>query len=102
MIHRLARAAPDAPLSPEPRGGGTFAERSTSARPSLLRTLANQPTPWAVGTGGPNTAGPGQTIEATVTLDAGNYVLVSFVPSPGSPVAHMAKGMIHALTVSAK
>lgn len=62
---------------------------------------ANQPTPWAIGAGGPNTAGPGQTIEATVTLDAGNYVLVCFVPSPGSPVPHMAKGMVHPLTVTA-
>ena len=62
---------------------------------------ANQPTPWAIGAGGPNTAGPGQTIEATVTLDAGKYILVCFVPSPGPPVPHMMKGMIHPLTVTA-
>ena len=63
---------------------------------------AGKPAPWAVGVGGPNAAGPGQTIEATVTLDAGNYVLVCWVPSPGVPqVPHMAKGMIHALTVTA-
>src|SRR5947209_19653777 len=30
---------------------------------------ANQPTPWAIGAGGPNAAGTGQTIDATVTLD---------------------------------
>ena len=61
---------------------------------------ANQPTPWAIGAGGPNTAGPGQTIEATVTLDPGTYILVCWVPSPGPPVPHMAKGMIHPLTVT--
>ena len=67
----------------------------------LAAAKANQPTPWAVGAGGPNTAGPGETIEATVTLDAGNYLLVCWVPSPGAPVPHLAKGMIHPLTVTA-
>ncbi|HEX7981605.1 MAG TPA: hypothetical protein VF461_23540 [Gemmatimonadaceae bacterium] len=67
----------------------------------LAAAKANKPTPWAVGAGGPNTAGPGQTIEATVTLDAGNYLLVCWVPSPGAPVPHLAKGMIHPLTVTA-
>jgi len=62
---------------------------------------ANKPAPWAVGVGGPNAAGPGQTIDATLTLDAGNYVLVCWIPSPGSPVPHMAKGMIQPLTVAA-
>ena len=62
---------------------------------------ANKPAPWAVGVGGPNAAGPGQTIDATVTLDAGSYVLVCWVPSPGAPVPHMAKGMIQPLAVVA-
>ncbi len=62
---------------------------------------ANRPTPWAIGAGGPNAAGPGQTIDATVTLAAGHYVLVCWVPSPGVPVPHMAKGMIQPLTVTA-
>jgi hypothetical protein len=62
---------------------------------------ANKPAPWAVGVGGPNAAGPGQTIDATVTLEAGNYVLVCWVPSPGAPAPHMAKGMIQPLTVTA-
>jgi len=62
---------------------------------------ANQPTPWAVGAGGPNAAGPGQTIDATVTLDAGNYLILCWVPSPGSPVPHLVKGMIQPLTVTA-
>jgi hypothetical protein len=62
---------------------------------------ANQPTPWAVGVGGPNAAAPGQTIDATVTLDAGNYLLLCWVPSPGTPVPHLVKGMIQSLTVTA-
>jgi plastocyanin len=62
---------------------------------------ANKPTPWAVGVGGPNAAAPGQTIDATVTLDAGNYVMVCWVPSPGGQVPHAAKGMIQPLTVTA-
>ncbi|MDQ6872539.1 MAG: hypothetical protein M3037_11135 [Gemmatimonadota bacterium] len=62
---------------------------------------ANKPTPWATGVGGPNAAGPGQTIDATVTLDAGSYVLLCWVPSPGAPVPHVAKGMIQPLTVTA-
>ena len=63
---------------------------------------AGKPAPWASGVGGPNAAGPGQTIEATLTLDAGNYVLVCWVPSPGlPPVPHIAKGMIQPLTVTA-
>jgi uncharacterized cupredoxin-like copper-binding protein len=62
---------------------------------------ANKPTPWAVGVGGPNAAAPGQTIDATITLEAGDYILVCWVPSPGVPVPHMAKGMIQPLTVTA-
>ena len=62
---------------------------------------ANKPAPWAVGVGGPNAAGPGETIDATLTLEAGNYILVCWVPSPGAPVPHMAKGMISALAVTA-
>lgn len=64
---------------------------------------ANKPTPWAVGVGGPNAAGPGQTIDATVTLDAGSYVMVCWIPSPGDAlVPHMVMGMIQPLTVAAR
>jgi len=62
---------------------------------------AHTPMPWATGVGGPNAAGPGQTIDATVTLEAGSYVVVCFIPSPGEQMPHMAKGMIRALTVTA-
>ncbi len=50
---------------------------------------AHQPTPWAVGAGGPSAAKPGQTVEATVTLDAGNYVLVCWAPAPTGHSPHM-------------
>ena len=52
------------------------------------------------GVGGPNAVAPGQTTDATLTLEAGNYILVCFVPSPGDPTPHVMKGMISALTVT--
>jgi hypothetical protein len=66
----------------------------------IAAVQANKPTPWATGVGGPNTAGPGQTIDATVTLEAGNYLMLCWIPSPGAPVPHVAKGMIQPLTVT--
>jgi uncharacterized cupredoxin-like copper-binding protein len=65
---------------------------------------SNGPPPaWLVSVGGPNAAVPGETIEATLTLDPGNYVIACFVPSPGADaVPHIAKGMIHPLTVTAE
>ena len=76
-------------------------EKGKTLADFVAAAKANKPTPWAVGVGGPNTAGPGQTIDATLTLDAGNYLLLCWVPSPGSPVPHLAKGMIQPLTVTA-
>jgi hypothetical protein len=64
---------------------------------------SNGPPPsWLTAVGGPNAAIPGATIEATLTLDAGNYVIACFVPSPGDPTPHVMKGMIQPLTVSAE
>jgi uncharacterized cupredoxin-like copper-binding protein len=74
--------------------GKTLADYAAAIR-------ANQPTPWAIGAGGPNAARPGQTIAATVTLEPGNYIFVCWVPSPGDTVPHMMKGMMHSLTVTA-
>lgn len=60
------------------------------------------PTPaWIVSVGGPNAAVPGSTIEATLNLEAGNYVIACFIPSPGDPAPHFTKGMIQPLTVTA-
>jgi uncharacterized cupredoxin-like copper-binding protein len=59
------------------------------------------PPSWIKAVGGPNAAIPGGTVEATLTLEAGNYVLVCFIPSPGEQMPHMAKGMMAPLTVSA-
>ena len=56
---------------------------------------------WLVAVGGPNAAVPGATVEATLDLAAGNYVLVCFIPSPGETIPHAAKGMILPLTVTA-
>lgn len=59
------------------------------------------PPMWATDVGGPNPATPGATIDATVALEAGNYALVCFIPSPGNPMHHLMKGMVRALTVRA-
>jgi hypothetical protein len=54
---------------------------------------------WVVDVGGPNEASTGVTADATLTLDAGSYVMVCYVPSPdGRP--HVMKGMIKALSVT--
>ena len=58
------------------------------------------PPAWLVPVGGPNAAVPGATIEATLDLAPGNYVLVCMIPSPGDPTPHMMKGMVAPLTVS--
>jgi hypothetical protein len=57
------------------------------------------PPAWLTAVGGPNAAAPGQSVEATLTLDAGNYVLLCFIPSPGESMPHMMKGMVQPLTV---
>lgn len=72
------------------------------------KTLANYmdvvkagspPPAWATDVGGPNAALPGKTVEATLSLDAGNYVISCWIPSPGETAPHAMKGMIQALTV---
>jgi plastocyanin len=52
------------------------------------------------GYGGPNLAAPdGGTSSSTQTLDAGNYLLICFIPGPdGTP--HAAKGMVKPFTVT--
>ncbi|MFL5620437.1 MAG: hypothetical protein ACJ79A_18830 [Gemmatimonadaceae bacterium] len=59
------------------------------------------PPAWLVAVGGPNAAAPGATIEATIDLAPGNYVLLCFIPSPGDPTPHTSKGMVAPLTVNA-
>ena len=57
------------------------------------------PPSWVTNVGGPNAAVPGASSDATLTLEAGNYVLLCFVPSPGETAPHVMKGMLHPLTV---
>lgn len=52
------------------------------------------PPAWTTDVGGPNPALPGGSAEATLSLDAGNYVIVCFVPSPGESAPHVMKGMM--------
>lgn len=57
------------------------------------------PPAWTMDVGGPNPALPGGSAEATLSLDAGNYVIVCFMPSPGETVPHVMKGMMGEFTV---
>jgi uncharacterized cupredoxin-like copper-binding protein len=65
---------------------------------AALRKPGPPPT-WAVDVGGPNAAAPGQSSQATMTLEPGQYALLCFVPSPGDPAPHLMKGMATSLTV---
>lgn len=57
------------------------------------------PPQWATEMGGPNAPAPGETANATQTLQPGNYALICFIPSPdGTP--HMMKGMVHNFRVT--
>ena len=57
------------------------------------------PPAWVTNVGGPNGIVPGASADATLTLEAGNYILLCFVPSPGETAPHVMKGMLHALKV---
>lgn len=58
------------------------------------------PPAWVTDVGGPNPAAPaGGVAEATISLDAGDYVMICFIPSPGERTPHAMKGMVAPLTV---
>ena len=57
------------------------------------------PPAWARGVGGPNPALPGGSVEATLVLEPGEYVIECFIPSPGETKPHMMKGMMSTFTV---
>ncbi len=55
---------------------------------------------WFTEVGGPNPAVPGASIEATMTLTPGDYVIACLVPSAGETAPHLIKGMVAPLTVT--
>lgn len=63
--------------------------------------VKGEPTPWAVELGGPASAEPLGTSNATMLLQPGNYVLVCHVGSARADKSrsHLLKGMFRALTV---
>lgn len=67
---------------------------------AAMKDPAAPPPTWMVPVGGPNAAAPGETIEATLDLAPGDYVLLCFIPSPGEQAPHSSKGMVAPLTVS--
>jgi hypothetical protein len=62
--------------------------------------LQGPPPAWMTEVGGPNPAIPGSSVEATLALEPGSYVMVCFIPSPGSTTPHVMKGMMAAFTVT--
>jgi hypothetical protein len=61
---------------------------------------AGPPPKWLVAVGGPNAADPKAQTTGSVNMQPGLYVLMCFVDTPDR-TPHMAKGMVHALTVVA-
>jgi hypothetical protein len=57
------------------------------------------PPSWMVDVGGPNVPFPGQTSEAALTLEPGNYMLICFVDTPDRK-PHFMKGMVKELKVT--
>ena len=59
------------------------------------------PTPWATHLGGPGFSDPPQTTNATIVLVPGTYALVCRMGPEGDPRAHLKKGMLRRLDVTA-
>jgi hypothetical protein len=76
--------------------GKTFADVQAA-----MKGPEGPPPAWMTAVGGPNPAVPGGTVEATVTLEPGNYIIACFIPSPGDQMPHAMKGMVQPLTVGA-
>lgn len=63
--------------------------------------LEGKPTPWATHLGGPGFSDPPQTTNATLVLAPGTYALVCRMGADGDPRAHLKKGMLRRLDVTA-
>jgi uncharacterized cupredoxin-like copper-binding protein len=77
-------------------GGKTFQDAADSLK--VMKPGAPPPS-WVVPLGGPNAVDPGGSGNAIVNLEAGNYMLICFLPDPtGAP--HFTHGMMKGLTVT--
>ena len=63
--------------------------------------VEGKPTPWAIHLGGPGFSDPPQTTNATLVLVPGTYALVCRMGADGDPRAHLKKGMLRRLDVTA-
>ena len=63
--------------------------------------LEGKPTPWATHLGGPGFTDPPETTNATLVLARGTYALVCRMGAEGDPRAHLKKGMVRRLDVTA-
>jgi plastocyanin len=67
----------------------------------VVEALSKQgpPPAWLTFVGGPNPALPGGSADATLKLEPGLYTYMCFISSPGTPMPHLAKGMVGSFTV---
>jgi hypothetical protein len=63
--------------------------------------VEGKPTPWATHLGGPGFTDPPKTTNATLVLTPGTYALVCRMGADGDPRAHLKKGMLRRLDVTA-
>ena len=75
-----------------------LAEGKTAADFQAAVQKGGMPT-WAVPAGGPNPPEPGGTAEVRMPLEAGEYMMVCFIPDTAG-VPHMARGMVRPLRVT--
>ncbi|MFN0181016.1 MAG: hypothetical protein ACKVZ0_19595 [Gemmatimonadales bacterium] len=66
----------------------------------VLKLSGPQMPEWMVAVGGPSGANPGATLETTVQLAPGSYLLLCEIPSPDGKL-HLMKGMMRPMTVVA-
>ncbi len=77
-------------------GSLTFDNFKTEAAATNLKGFPAD----AVFAGGPNNAGPGESVTATVHLDAGKYGVACFIPDSKDGKSHASKGMVGEVDVA--
>src|SRR6478736_3797533 len=79
-------------------GGKTMAD--FGAAMAAMKKPTDPLPAWVILVGGPNAPNPGAESNASLNLQAGNYVMLCFVDTPDH-VPHVAKGMVRPFTVTA-
>jgi hypothetical protein len=67
---------------------------------AAMQANSNAEPDWIHVAGGGGVIAPGMTETSTQDLDAGHYIMLCYVTSPGDSLPHMAMGMVKQLTVA--